>query len=45
MDLSDNDLLDLLLRRSEPKDALACDEVVELLSELRNQPSPIQAHS
>ena len=39
MDLSDNDLLDLLLRRTEPKDALAADEVVELLTELRPQPT------
>ena len=35
MDLSDNDLLDLLLRRKEPEGALACDEVVELLGVLR----------
>jgi antitoxin CptB len=39
MDLPDNDLLDLLLRRTEPKDALACDEVVELLAELRPRPT------
>ena len=39
MDLSDNDLLDLLLRRAEPKDALATDEVIELLTELRPQPA------
>lgn len=36
MDLSDNDLLDLLLRRTEPEGALASDEVVELLGQLRN---------
>lgn len=35
MDLSDNDLLDLLLRRSEPEGALACEEVHELLGILR----------
>jgi antitoxin CptB len=45
MDLSDNDLLDLLLRRAEPKDAQAADEVVELLAELRPQRSHAQASS
>lgn len=35
MDLSDNDLLDLLLRRTEPEGTLASDEVVELLGQLR----------
>ncbi|WP_101046592.1 succinate dehydrogenase assembly factor 2 [Macromonas nakdongensis] len=35
MDLADNDLLDLLLQRSEPQDALATEEVVELLGVLR----------
>ena len=35
MDLADNDLLDLLLRRKEPQDALASDEVQELLALLR----------
>jgi antitoxin CptB len=35
MDLADNDLLDLLLRRKEPQDALATDEVQELLALLR----------
>jgi antitoxin CptB len=35
MDLSDNDLLDLLLRRKEPQEALATDEVQELLALLR----------
>ena len=35
MDLSDNDLLDLLLRRTEPQGELARDEVVELLEQLR----------
>jgi len=35
MDLSDNDLLDLLLRRREPDGALATPEVVEVLELLR----------
>ena len=35
MDLSDNDLLDLLLKRKEPVGALANPEVVELLDTLR----------
>ena len=35
MDLSDNDLLDLLLQRKEPEGDLACEEVVELLDVLR----------
>jgi antitoxin CptB len=35
MDLSDNDLLDLLLKRKEPSGALATDEVAELLGTLR----------
>ena len=35
MDLSDNDLLDLLLRRREPKDALDAPEVHEVLTMLR----------
>ena len=35
MDLSDNDLLDLLLKRKEPSGALANPEVVELLDTLR----------
>ena len=35
MDLSDNDLLDLLLKRKEPYGALAYPEVVELLDTLR----------
>jgi antitoxin CptB len=37
MDLSDNDLLDLLLKRKEPTGALASDEVLELLGLLRTQ--------
>jgi antitoxin CptB len=43
MDLADNDLLDLLLRRKEPQDALATDEVQELLALLRT-PVPDAAH-
>lgn len=35
MDLADNDLLDLLLRRTEPEGALRRDEVVEVLDALR----------
>ena len=38
MDLADNDLLDLLLRRVEPQGALAIEEVVELLGVLRTSP-------
>jgi antitoxin CptB len=39
MDLSDNDLMDLLLRRTEPSGALAIEEVIELLGLLRT-PAP-----
>ncbi len=39
MDLSDNDLMDLLLRRTEPSGALATEEVIELLGLLRT-PAP-----
>jgi antitoxin CptB len=39
MDLSDNDLLDLLLRRTEPEGPLATPEIRDLLSLLR-QPDP-----
>ena len=35
MDLPDNDLLDLLLRRREPEGALARDDVIEVLGLLR----------
>ncbi|MCX7814778.1 MAG: succinate dehydrogenase assembly factor 2 [Tepidimonas ignava] len=38
MDLSDNDLLDLLLRRREPDGALATPEVVDVLALLRTPP-------
>ncbi len=34
-ELGDNDLLDLLLGRSEPSDALDCPEVQSVLSRLR----------
>ena len=36
MDLADNDLLDLLLRRREPDGELARPDVVEVLTMLRN---------
>ncbi|MCX7692909.1 MAG: succinate dehydrogenase assembly factor 2 [Tepidimonas ignava] len=39
MDLADNDLLDLLLRRREPEGALATPEVIEVLALLRT-PNP-----
>jgi antitoxin CptB len=35
MDLSDNDLLDLLLARKEPEGALASEEVKQVLSMMR----------
>jgi len=35
MDLSDNDLLDLLLRRKEPSGEIDCTAVREVLSQLR----------
>ena len=38
MDLSDNDLLDLLLRRKEPQGELDTDEVNEVLGLLRRSP-------
>ncbi|MDC8786901.1 FAD assembly factor SdhE [Roseateles koreensis] len=38
MDLSDNDLLDLLLRRKEPEGELAQDAVHEVLALLRTAP-------
>jgi antitoxin CptB len=37
MDLSDNDLLDLLLRRKEPTEALDTPEVKEVLEQLRHR--------
>jgi antitoxin CptB len=39
MDLADNDLLDLLLRRREPEGALALDEDVQALLSLMRQPA------
>ena len=39
MDLSDNDLLDLLLRRKEPQDALATPQVLQLLELMRRPPA------
>ena len=38
MDLADNDLLDLLLRRSEPAGEIANDEVNEVLGMMRPRP-------
>ena len=38
MDLSDNDLLDLLLVRKEPEGELATPEVLEVLTLMRTQP-------
>ena len=39
MDLADNDLLDLLLLRTQPDSELACPEVMEVLSMLRAKPT------
>jgi antitoxin CptB len=38
MDLADNDLLDLLLRRRDPDGDLAKPEVLEVLAQLREPP-------
>ena len=38
MDLADNDLLDLLLQRSEPQGELASPEVLQVLAQLRERP-------
>jgi len=38
MDLADNDLLDLLLRRKEPEGDLARDDVIEVLGLMRRPP-------
>jgi len=43
MDLSDNDLLDLLLRRKEPEPAWAGAEVVELLQLMRTDGAQSQS--
>jgi len=40
MDLSDNDLMDLLMRRREPEGALSTDDVKEVLGMLRTRASP-----
>jgi len=42
MDLADNDLLDLLLRRREPEGGLICDDVFEVLGMMR-KPQPTAA--
>jgi antitoxin CptB len=39
MDLADNDLLDLLLRRKEPQGAMDTSDVREVLDMLRSQPN------
>jgi len=39
MDLGDNDLLDLLLRRKEPQGAIDTSDVREVLQMLRSQPN------
>jgi antitoxin CptB len=38
MDLSDNDLLDLLLRRQEPQGDLLQEHIVSVLNQMRNAP-------
>ena len=43
MDLSDNDLLDLLLRRNEPEGAFASPAVIEVLGLMRAPPPPLAA--
>ena len=40
MDLSDNDLLDLLLARCEPTDPLDCAEVRDVLAQMRTEGRP-----
>ena len=42
MDLADNDLLDLLLRRKDPQGALARPDVKEVLEMLRKPTSPLK---
>ncbi|TDQ42505.1 succinate dehydrogenase assembly factor 2 [Tepidicella xavieri] len=42
MELPDNDLLDLLLRRTEPQGPLASEEVVEVLGLLRTPLPPLK---
>jgi len=43
MDLSDNDLLDLLLGRKEPEGDVAQDDVRQVLALLREPPSTVEA--
>ena len=45
MDLADNDLLDLLLRRHEPEGELARPEVIEVLRMLRAREVPTDQSS
>ena len=45
MDLADNDLLDLLLRRAEPTGALDRADVREVLALLRPTPAPLPVHA
>ena len=45
MDLADNDLLDLLLARSEPEGVLARPEVIELLGLMRARPMACALHA
>ncbi len=42
MDLADNDLLDLLLARREPADALQCADVIEVLAMMRTPPKSVE---
>ena len=42
MDLADNDLLDLLLRRKDPEGAMARPDVREVLEMLRKPTSPLK---
>jgi antitoxin CptB len=42
MDLADNDLLDLLLRRKDPEGAMARPDVKEVLEMLRKPTSPLK---
>ena len=42
MDLADNDLLDLLLRRKDPEGAIARPDVREVLEMLRKPTSPLK---
>jgi len=44
MDLSDNDLLDLLLRRKEAEGAIATPEIQRLLEQMRTPHAPSSPH-